>query len=43
MNDIVFSPQAFKDYLEWLTVDKLIMKTVWSIQVMKSIIYISEI
>ena len=22
MNDIVFSPQAFKDYLEWLTIDK---------------------
>ena len=22
MNDLIFSPQAFKDYLEWLAEDK---------------------
>jgi toxin YoeB len=28
MNDLIFSPQAFKEYLEWLTEDKKTFKKI---------------
>ena len=28
MHDVVFTPQAFKEYLEWLTEDKMIFKKI---------------
>jgi toxin YoeB len=28
MHDLIFSPQAFKEYLEWLTEDKKIFKKI---------------
>jgi Txe/YoeB family toxin of Txe-Axe toxin-antitoxin module len=28
MNDLIFSPEAFKEYLEWLTEDKKTFKKI---------------